>query len=225
MNILIVQRDREIQKYLKKGLKELGYTVEICSDRDDAYYHIKSENYDLAILDIDIENGNGIELCSEIREINKKIGIIFLSSENDIEKKVQSLDSGADDYLTKPFSFIELAGRIRAILRRSEGNINKPENNLTIKNLKLDLLTREAKRGNRDIELTYREFALLEYLIRNKNLVLSRTMIREKIWNMNYTANTNIVDVYMTHLRNKIDKGEEEKIIYTVRGVGYILKG
>lgn len=225
MNILIVQRDREIQKYLKKGLKELGYTVEICSDRDDAYYHIKSENYDLAILDIDIENGNGIELCSEIREINKKIGIIFLSSENDIEKKVQSLDSGADDYITKPFSFIELAGRIRAILRRSEGNINKPENNLTIKNLNLDLLTREAKRGDREIELTYREFALLEYLIRNKNLVLSRTMIREKIWNMNYTANTNIVDVYMTHLRNKIDKGEEEKIIYTVRGVGYILKG
>ena len=225
MNVLIVQRDREIQKYLKKGLKELGYTVEMCSDRDDAYYHIKSDNYDLAILDIDIENGNGIELCSEIREINKKIGIIFLSSENDIEKKVQSLDSGADDYLTKPFSFIELAGRIRAILRRCKGNINKIENNLTIKNLKLDLLTREAKRGDREIELTYREFALLEYLIRNKNLVLSRTMIREKIWNMNYTANTNIVDVYMTHLRNKIDKGEEEKIIYTVRGVGYILKG
>lgn len=225
MNILIVQRDREIQKYLKKGLKELGYTVEMCSDRDDAYYHIKSDNYDLAILDIDIENGNGIELCSEIREINKKIGIIFLSSENDIQKKVQSLDSGADDYITKPFSFIELAGRIRAILRRCKGNINKIENNLTIKNLKLDLLTREAKRGDREIELTYREFALLEYLIRNKNLVLSRTMIREKIWNMNYTANTNIVDVYMTHLRNKIDKGEEEKIIYTVRGVGYILKG
>ena len=225
MNILIVQRDREIQKYLKKGLKELGYTVEMCSDRDDAYYYIKSDNYDLAILDIDIENGNGIELCSEIREINKKIGIIFLSSENDIEKKVQSLDSGADDYITKPFSFIELAGRIRAILRRCKGNINKIENNLTIKNLKLDLLTREAKRGDREIELTYREFALLEYLIRNKNLVLSRTMIREKIWNMNYTANTNIVDVYMTHLRNKIDKGEEEKIIYTVRGVGYILKG
>jgi two-component system copper resistance phosphate regulon response regulator CusR len=225
MNVLIVQRDREIQKYLKKGLKELGYTVEMCSDRDDAYYHIKSDNYDLAILDIDIENGNGIELCSEIREINKKIGIIFLSSENDIEKKVQSLDSGADDYITKPFSFIELAGRIRAILRRCKGNINKIENNLTIKNLKLDLLTREAKRGDREIELTYREFALLEYLIRNKNLVLSRTMIREKIWNMNYTANTNIVDVYMTHLRNKIDKGEEEKIIYTVRGVGYILKG
>ena len=225
MNVLIVQRDREIQKYLKKGLKELGYTVEMCSDRDDAYYHIKSDNYDLAILDIDIENGNGIELCSEIREINKKIGIIFLSSENDIEKKVQSLDSGADDYITKPFSFIELAGRIRAILRRCKGNINKIENNLTIKNLKLDRLTREAKRGDREIELTYREFALLEYLIRNKNLVLSRTMIREKIWNMNYTANTNIVDVYMTHLRNKIDKGEEEKIIYTVRGVGYILKG
>ncbi len=130
------------------------------------------------------------------------------------------MDSGADDYITKPFSFIELAGRIRAILRRCKGKINKIENNLTINNFKLDLLTREAKRGDREIELTYREFAILEYLIRNKNLVLSRTIIREKIFNMNYTANTNIVDVYMTHLINKIDKGEEEKIIYTVRGVG-----
>lgn len=224
MNILIVQKDREIQKYLKKGLKELGYTVEICLERDDSYYHIKSGHYDLIILDTNLDDGNGIELCSKIREFNKYIGIIFLSQDEKIETKVQAFSSGADDYITRPFSFIELSGRIKAILRRCNLNNIQEENSLKIKDLSLNLLTREAKRGEKKIELTYREFTLLEYLIRNKNLVLSRTMIREKIWNMNYTANTNIVDVYMTHLRNKIDKGEKENIIHTVRGVGYILK-
>ncbi|MDO4588719.1 MAG: response regulator transcription factor [Fusobacterium sp.] len=225
MNILIAQKDKEVQQYLKKGLKELGYTVEICLEIDDSYYHIKSGQYDLLILDTDLEDIDGVELCCRIREINKNIGIIFLSQDENIEKKVQALDSGADDYITRPFSFIELAGRIRAVLRRCNLNGVQKESSLSVKDLSLNILTREAKRGERVIELTYREFALLEYLIRNKNLVLSRTMIREKIWNMNYTANTNIVDVYMTHLRNKIDKGEKENIIHTVRGVGYILKG
>lgn len=225
MNILIAQKDKEVQQYLKKGLKELGYTVEICLEIDDSYYHIKSGQYDLLILDTDLEDIDGVELCCRIREINKNIGIIFLSQDENIEKKVQALDSGADDYITRPFSFIELAGRIRAVLRRCNLNSVQKESSLSVKDLSLNILTREAKRGERVIELTYREFALLEYLIRNKNLVLSRTMIREKIWNMNYTANTNIVDVYMTHLRNKIDKGEKENIIHTVRGVGYILKG
>lgn len=225
MNILIAQKDKEVQQYLKKGLKELGYTVEICLEIDDSYYHIKSGQYDLLILDTDLEDIDGVELCCRIREINKNIGIVFLSQDENIEKKVQALDSGADDYITRPFSFIELAGRIRAVLRRCNLNGVQKESSLSVKDLSLNILTREAKRGERVIELTYREFALLEYLIRNKNLVLSRTMIREKIWNMNYTANTNIVDVYMTHLRNKIDKGEKENIIHTVRGVGYILKG
>lgn len=225
MNILIAQKDKEVQQYLKKGLKELGYTVEICLEIDDSYYHIKSGQYDLLILDTDLEDIDGVELCCRIREINKNIGIIFLSQDENIEKKVQALDSGADDYITRPFSFIELAGRIRAVLRRCNLNGVQKESSLSVKDLSLNILTREAKRGERVIELTYREFALLEYLIRNKNHVLSRTMIREKIWNMNYTANTNIVDVYMTHLRNKIDKGEKENIIHTVRGVGYILKG
>lgn len=225
MNILIVQRDKEMQTYLKKGLRESGYITEVCSDLEEAYYLVETDNYDLIITDIVIAGGSGIDLCFKVRENNKKIGIIFLSSEGRVEKKIEALDAGADDYIVKPFSFIELLSRIRAVLRRCKVNISSTERTLVVKDLVVDMLTREVKRGERVIELTYREFALLEYLIRNKNLVLSRTMIREKIWNMNYTANTNIIDVYMTYLRNKIDKGEKEKLIHTIRGVGYILKG
>lgn len=225
MNILVVQSDKEIQTYLKKGLRESGYTVEICSDLEEAYYMAVTDNYDLVVTDTMVNGKSGIEFCSKVRENNRRIGMIFLSSEGRIEKKIEALDAGADDYIVKPFSFIEFLGRVRAILRRCQINFSNMDSILVVKDLTMNLFTREVKRGNKIIELTYREFALLEYLIRNRNLVLSRTMIREKIWNMNYTANTNIVDVYMTYLRNKIDKGEEEKLIHTVRGVGYILKG
>lgn len=224
MNILVVQNDKEIQTYLRKGLKESGYTVEICSDIEEAYYLAVTDNYDLIITDTVVDGKSGITFCGRVRENNKRTGIIFLSAEGKIEKKIEALDAGADDYMVKPFSFIELLGRIRALLRRCQSVLNM-ESILQVKDLTMNLFTREVKRGDKVVELTYREFALLEYLVRNKNLVLSRTMIREKIWNMNYTANTNIIDVYMTYLRNKLDKGEDEKLIHTVRGVGYILKG
>lgn len=225
MNILIVQKDLDIKKYLKKGLKEAGYSVEDSSDWEDAYYHAVSGNYELIILDSAIGDGTGIELCEKIRKENSKSGIIFISSEDKVEKKVEALDAGADDYVTKPFSFIELLGRIRAIIRRVTKVSTVGNNTISIKDLSINFLTREVKRGESIIELTYKEFSLLEYLARNKNLVLSRTMIKEKIWSINFTSNTNIVDVYMTHLRTKIDKNHKEKLIYTVRGVGYILKG
>lgn len=226
MNILIIQKDVDIKKYLKKGLKEAGYSVEDSSDWEDAYYHAVSGNYELIILDSIIEDKTtGIELCEKIRKENSESGIIFISSEDKIEKKVEALDAGADDYVTKPFSFIELLGRIRAIIRRTAKISAAGNNIITIKDLSIDFLTREVKRGDKLIELTYKEFSLLEYLVRNKNLVLSRTMIKEKIWSINFTSNTNIVDVYMTHLRSKIDREYKEKLIYTVRGVGYILKG
>ncbi|MDU1909822.1 response regulator transcription factor [Fusobacterium sp.] len=225
MNILIVQKDIDIKKYLKKGLREAGYSVEDSSDWEEAYYHAVSGNYELIILDSVIGNKTGIELCEKIRKENSESGIIFISSEDKIEKKVEALDAGADDYITKPFSFIELLGRIRAIIRRTAKIFAAGNNIITIKDLSIDFLTREVKRGDKLIELTYKEFSLLEYLVRNKNLVLSRTMIKEKIWSINFTSNTNIVDVYMTHLRSKIDREYKEKLIYTVRGVGYILKG
>lgn len=224
MNILVVQNDKGIQTYLRKGLKESGYTVEICNDIEEAYYLAITDNYDLIITDTVVNEKSGITFCAKVRENNKRTGIIFLSSEGKIEKKIEALDAGADDYMVKPFSFIELLGRIRAILRRCQVVLTM-ESTLRVKDLTMNLLTREVKRGENLIDLTYREFALLEYLVRNKNLVLSRTMIREKIWSMNYTANTNIIDVYMTYLRNKLDKGDNEKLIYTVRGVGYILRG
>ncbi|AVQ32474.1 MULTISPECIES: response regulator transcription factor [Fusobacterium] len=225
MNILIAQKDMEIKKYLKKGLKEAGYSVEESSDWEDTYYHAISGNYELVILDSIIEDKSGIELCGKIRKENTESGIIFISSEDRVEKKVEAFDAGADDYVTKPFSFIELLGRIRAIIRRTIKTSVVGNNIITIKDLSINFLTREVRRGNKIIELTYKEFSLLEYLVRNKNLVLSRTMIKEKIWSINFTSNTNIVDVYMTHLRSKIDKNHKEKLIYTVRGVGYILKG
>ncbi|WP_462350600.1 winged helix-turn-helix domain-containing protein [Fusobacterium varium] len=225
MNILIAQKDMEIKKYLKKGLKEAGYSVEESSDWEDTYYHAISGNYELIILDSIIEDKSGIELCGKIRKENTESGIIFISSEDRVEKKVEAFDAGADDYVTKPFSFIELLGRIRAIIRRTIKTSVVGNNIITIKDLSINFLTREVRRGNKIIELTYKEFSLLEYLVRNKNLVLSRTMIKEKIWSINFTSNTNIVDVYMTHLRSKIDKNHKEKLIYTVRGVGYILKG
>ena len=225
MNILIAQKDMEIKKYLKKGLKEAGYSVEESSDWEDTYYPAISGNYELVILDSIIEDKSGIELCGKIRKENTESGIIFISSEDRVEKKVEAFDAGADDYVTKPFSFIELLGRIRAIIRRTIKTSVVGNNIITIKDLSINFLTREVRRGNKIIELTYKEFSLLEYLVRNKNLVLSRTMIKEKIWSINFTSNTNIVDVYMTHLRSKIDKNHKEKLIYTVRGVGYILKG
>ena len=225
MNILIAQKDMEIKKYLKKVLKEAGYSVEESSDWEDTYYHAISGNYELVILDSIIEDKSGIELCGKIRKENTESGIIFISSEDRVEKKVEAFDAGADDYVTKPFSFIELLGRIRAIIRRTIKTSVVGNNIITIKDLSINFLTREVRRGNKIIELTYKEFSLLEYLVRNKNLVLSRTMIKEKIWSINFTSNTNIVDVYMTHLRSKIDKNHKEKLIYTVRGVGYILKG
>ena len=225
MNILIAQKDMEIKKYLKKGLKEAGYSVEESSDWEDTYYHAISGNYELVILDSIIEDKSGIELCGKIRKENTESGIIFISSEDRVEKKVEAFDAGADDYVTKPFSFIELLGRIRAIIRRTIKTSVVGNNIITIKDLSINFLTREVRRGNKIIELTYKEFSLLEYLVRNKNLVLSRTMIKEKIWSINFTSNTKIVDVYMTHLRSKIDKNHKEKLIYTVRGVGYILKG
>ena len=206
MNILIAQKDMEIKKYLKKGLKEAGYSVEESSDWEDTYYHAISGNYELVILDSIIEDKSGIELCGKIRKENTESGIIFISSEDRVEKKVEAFDNIRS--LNADF-FTSVVGN----------------NIITIKDLSINFLTREVRRGNKIIELTYKEFSLLEYLVRNKNLVLSRTMIKEKIWSINFTSNTNIVDVYMTHLRSKIDKNHKEKLIYTVRGVGYILKG
>ncbi len=221
MKVLVVEDELNILTYLKKGLTEAGYKVDTCEDGEDAVYMASINNYDLILLDVMIPKMNGIEVCKALRKEKNSAYIVLLSAKGEIGDKVEGLDAGADDYITKPFAFAELLARLRAVLRR---NSEDKESIISAKDLTVNLLNREIRRGDKLIELTLKEFSLLEYFLRNKNLVLTRTMIAEKVWNIDFLTDTNVVDVYINHLRKKIDKEFDEKLIHTVRGVGYILK-
>jgi len=221
LRILVVDDEQNIANYLKKGLQESGYVVDVAFDGEEAFYFTSINDYDLILLDIMIPKLNGIEVCKKLRNANNKSYIILVTAKDKTEDKVIGLDAGADDYITKPFAFAELLARVRAVLRR--GSEDK-DSILKVKDLEVNLLNREVKRGNLLIELTSKEFSLLEYFLRNKNLVLTRTMISERVWNIDFFTDTNVIDVYVNHLRKKIDKDFKEKLIHTVRGVGYILK-
>lgn len=224
MNILVVQRDKKHAEYIARGLKESGYTVEYTDELEEAYHLCELVSYDLAIIDTVISQKSGLDFCTSLKEINEATGIIFLSTDTNIEMKVKALDCGGDDYITKPFPFIELLARVRAIVRRIQRKGKNINNMLVVRELSLNYLTREVYRGEERIELTSKEFSLLEYFMRNRNIVLTRTVLKEQIWGIDFISDTNIVDVYVTYLRNKIDKGYENKFFHTVRGAGYILK-
>lgn len=225
MNILVVQREIRQAEYVARGLKESGYSVDFTSNYEEAQHFSSLIAYDLVILDTFISENSGVDFCKDIKKINSETGVIFLSSDTDTDLKVEALDGGGDDYITKPFPFVELLARIRAVLRRIKDKTKGREGNiLTVKDLKLNYLTREVSRGEKKIELTTKEYILLEYFMRNRNIVLTRTVIKEKIWGIDFISDTNIIDVYVTHLRNKIDKGFDEKLFHTVRGAGYVLK-
>lgn len=179
-----------------------------------------SSDYDLIILDVMLPGMNGIEICQKIREKDRRVPILMLTAVDSVESKVQGLESGADDYLTKPFAFSELLARIKALLRRAPDIVSE----LTIDNLRIDLLSRRVFRGGREITLTPKEFSLLEYLLRNNGRVLSRTQIIENVWGYNFDPGSNVVDVHIKFLREKIDSDIEKKLIHTIRGAGYILK-
>ncbi len=221
MKILVVEDEKNIANYLKKGLAEAGYKVDLAHDGEDAVYMASINDYDLILLDIMIPKMDGIEVCKTLRKEKNTAYIILISAKDKIQDKITGLDAGADDYITKPFAFAELLARVRAVLRR---NSEDKESVISAVDLTVNLLNREVKRGDKIIELTLKEFSLLEYFLRNKNLVLTRTMIAEKVWNIDFLTDTNVVDVYINHLRKKIDKEFEQKLIHTVRGVGYILK-
>ena len=221
MKILLVEDEKQISDYIAKGLLEAGYIVDTVDNGEDAISYATNNDYSLILLDIMIPKKNGIEVVKYLKKQKNNIHIILISAKDQIQDKVIGLDAGADDYLIKPFAFSELLARIRAIFRRNnEGN----DNILTAQNLKMDLVKRVVTRDDQIIDLTTREFNLLEYFIGNKNTVLTRMMITEKVWNINFISDTNVVDVYINHLRKKIDKSFEKKLIHTVRGVGYILK-
>jgi len=220
MRILVVEDEGKIAAFIKRGLKEEGYTVDVASDGEEGYNFIIDNPYDLIILDLMIPKRDGISLCRQTRHDGIETPIIMLTAKTTVSDRVTGLDSGANDYLTKPFSFEELLARIRVLLRKQ---IQTPTN-LRAGDLELDLLSHKATRAGKEIDLTAKEYELLEYLMRNSGVVVTRTMLAEHVWDINFDTFTNVIDVYINYLRKKIDSGYEIKMIRTVRGRGYILE-
>jgi two-component system OmpR family response regulator len=220
MRVLLVEDEQNVATFLKKGLEEEFYTVDLAEDGAEGYSMAISKEYDCMILDVMLPEMSGIEICKKVRAAGIKTPILMLTALDSVGSKVEGLESGADDYLTKPFAFSELLARIRALLRRAPDSLSE----LTLQDLRMDLLSRRVFRGDQEIVLTQKGFAILEYFLRNKGRVLSRTQIIENIWGYNFDPNTNVVDVHIKFLREKIDKEFEKKLIHTVRGAGYVLK-
>ena len=217
MKILIIEDDEKIISFLKKGLEEESYTVDYSSNGEEGIYLASVNSYDLILLDVMIPLKDGIEVCKTLRASNIQTPIIMLTAKDSIEDKIKGLDIGANDYLAKPFSFSELLARISVQLRA----VNSFETTLKIDDLELDLLTKTAKRAGDTISLTAKEFSILEFLIKNKNKVLSETIISSSLSNIDDTHVSNIVNVYIYRLRNKIDKPYKQKLIKTIRGLGF----
>ncbi|MCX8045179.1 MAG: response regulator transcription factor [Desulfobacterota bacterium] len=220
MRILVVEDEKKIASFIKRGLKEEGYAVDVAYDGEEGYRLICENDYDVILLDLMLPKLDGLTLCRQIRQEKIQTPIIMLTAKSAVADKVTGLDAGANDYLTKPFAFEELLARIRVLLRTA----GQPATKLQVADLTLDLLTHTVTRAGTEIPLSAKEFALLEYLMRNAGTVVTRTMIYEHVWDIDFDTSTNVIDVYINYLRNKIDAGHEKKLIHTVRGRGYMLK-
>ncbi len=220
MRILVVEDEKKIAGFIKRGLKEEGYAVDVAADGDEGYELASVSDYDLIILDIMLPKCDGVTLCKKLRADKLEAPIIMLTAKTSVQDKVTGLDAGANDYLTKPFAFEELLARMRVLLRRAV----QPATRLQVADLALDLLSHKVARADRDIILSSREFALLEYLMRNAGTVVTRTMISEHVWDIDFDTSTNVIDVYINYLRNKIDADFDQKLIQTIRGRGYMIK-
>ncbi len=218
MRVLLVEDDRRLSNVVKKGLNEEGFAVDIAYDGQEGLYLAESENYDLIILDIMLPKVDGLTICKELRAKNIKIPILMLTAKTTVEDKTAGLDSGADDYLTKPFAFLELRSRIHALIRRSK---QEPSPMLKVADLEVDPIKHKAARGGKTINLTPKEFSILEILLRHKDEVVSRTMIIEHVWDYNFDSMSNVVNVFIVQLRKKVDKGAKVQLIHTLHGVGY----
>lgn len=221
MRLLVVEDEKKVAGFIKRGLQEEGYAVDVASDGKTGLAMALDRLHDLILLDIHLPGMNGILVLQELRRRQVGTPVLLLTVRATIEDKVIGLDAGADDYLTKPFSFQELLARVRALLRRRSGTKSTV---LRVADLTLDPLQRLVHRGTEKIDLTSKEFALLDYLMRNTGRVVTRTMIAEHVWDYDFDSMTNVIDVYVNYLRKKIDAGREIKLIHTVRGVGYTLK-
>jgi DNA-binding response OmpR family regulator len=222
--ILIVEDEKKIADTLKFGLDEIGFSVEVAYDGKLGYHLFCAKEFDLIILDINLPGMNGYDLCKAIRAKNQQIPILMLTSMSALNDKIEGYESGADDYMVKPFEFKELLLKIRVLLKRTVNQSLPVGNILKAADLEMNLDSKEVKRDGKVINLTAKEFQLLEYLLRNKNRVVSRVDIAINVWDVDFETNTNVIDVYISYLRNKVDKQFEHKLIQTHVGMGYILK-
>jgi DNA-binding response OmpR family regulator len=222
MRILIVEDEKSLADIIKKGIEEEGYAVDVAYNGEEGLFMAENEPSDLIILDIMLPVIDGMTILKRIRKAGINIPVLMLTAKDTIMDKVSGLDSGADDYLTKPFSFEELLARVRTLLRR---NTEVKTSLLMIEDLTIDMATHEVKREGKDILLSAREYALLEYMVLNKNKVLSRTALTEHLYNQDFDLDSNVIDVFVNRIRNKIDRDYDIKLIHTVRGAGYMLRG
>ena len=222
MRLLLIEDDTKIASFVKKGLEEAGLAVDHAADGEDGLFLALNESYDVAVIDIMLPKLDGLTIIEEMRQRGINTPVIILSAKRTVDDRIKGLQTGGDDYLTKPFSFSELLARVQALIRRTSG-VSEPSS-LVVGNLSMNLLTREVKRDERGIQLQPLEFKLLEYLMRNAGRIISKTMIMEHVWNYDFVPMTNVVEVRVSLLREKVDKGFEKKLIHTVRGAGYVLK-
>ena len=222
MKLLLIEDDKESAKYLMKGLREQGYVVDHSESGKEGLFLAASEKYDPIIIDRMVPEVDGVTIVQTLRASGNETPIIILTALDKVEERVKGLKSGADDYLAKPYSFTELMARLEAITRRKPGG-EKAVTKINCGDLEMDLLTRNVKRAGKDIDLQAREFALLEFLMRNSGTVVTRTMLLEHVWDYNFDPQTNVIDVHISRLRQKIDKGFDKSLIQTLRGAGYKL--
>lgn len=221
MRLLLAEDEQDLNRIIYRKLTKEGYSVDCCFDGEEALDFLAAAEYDGVILDIMMPKLDGLAVLKQLRQEGKTTPVLFLTARDSVADKVKGLDLGANDYLVKPFSFEELLARIRAMTRQTVGLAN---NVLTVGDLTLDCGSHLVKRGERQLNLSAKEFALLEYLMRNQGIVLSREKIENHVWNFDYEGGTNVVDVYIRYLRKKVDEGEPVKLIHTVRGSGYVLR-
>ena len=222
MRVLLAEDDKAVASFIQKGLAAEQYAVDVAGDGEEAQYMLEQFDFDLAILDLGLPQLNGLEILKRLRASQKSLPVLVLTARSRVEDRVKGLDLGADDYLTKPFAFAELSARLRALLRRAD---RPPDMVLRLQDLEMNRAERTVRRAGQPITLTPKEFALLEYLLRNAGRCVTRAMIIEHVWNLSFDPMTNVVDVYINYLRNKVDRGHATKLLRTVRGVGYQLAG
>ena len=221
MKVLVVEDEQKVANFLQKGLKEEQFVVDVANDGLEGEAMALDNEYDLILLDVMLPGKDGVAILETLRSQQIDVPIIMLTAKDMVVDKLRGFEAGCDDYIPKPFSFEELLARVRAVLRRHS---SAGSNVLNFADLTLDLISHKVIRGGKEIELTAKEYSLMEYLMRNPERVLTRTMITQHVWDYNFDSFTNVIDVYVNYLRNKVDRGFSQKLIHTVRGVGYILK-